>query len=299
MYTEYNNEKKINRNALARLIIWSVVLVILSGLFLSAIIFKGDDSMFGFNTYRYDDADSYAVGAGQTTEDIVELDIDWIDGQVKMIPTDGDKVIISEDYQGKNEEHRLRWKVENGKLLIKYRASGSSFGISFNKGKNLTIEIPRSVWSRMKNVEISLVSAELIATEMAACEVDITSVSGDLMLSGSVGQLNIETVSGDVKIDGSVESLDLEGVSARVELSLMSQPKSLDIETVSGDVRIYLPADVSGFEATMDSVSGRISVSDFENVTTAKGYSRYGDGSVKIQTEAVSGNLKIGKTVAD
>ena len=256
--------------------------------------------MFGFNTYRYDDADTYTVASGRTTDKITSLDIDWIDGQVKVIPTDGNEVIISEDYQGDKEARRMRWKVENEELIIKYCASGNFLGTNSLKNKNLTLEIPRTMLAAMAEVKINLVSADLNVTDMTARELEIEVVSGVVALQGiSVGALDVETVSGNITVEGTVKNIDLEGVSARMALHLTAQTATVDVGTVSGDVAIYLPADVSGFEAVVDAVSGSVNVSGFENVTNAKGYCRYGDGGIRINMDAVSGGLKIEKAVSN
>ncbi len=57
------------------------------------------------------------------------------------------------------------------------------------------------------------------------------------------------------------------------------------------------PEETTGFEATVDAVSGTVRVHDFDGVTQTKDYCRFGDGSVKINVDAVSGNLKIDKNL--
>ena len=134
---------------------------------------------------------------------------------------------------------------------------------------------------------------------MIARETDIDMVSGDVVISGDFGELDIDTVSGDVKLEGSAKSMDVDGTSATIELRLTQAPATIDVDTVSGNVSLLLPAETTGFEANVDAVSGTVSVHGFDDVTKTKDYCRFGDGSIKINVDAVSGNLKIDKNLHD
>ena len=301
MYPEYEVKKKVNGGAVTRIVIWSVVLVLLTGVLLGALLLGGDGFIFGISLggYVYEDADSYNVGNGESADAITALDIDWVDGSVSIVPTDGDKITITEDYSGDKDELRLRWKVENGRLTVKYRKSGR-FGLDKdNRGKALTIGVPRTVLEAVSKMDIDIVSADLLVTGITVHDADVDMVSGDVMISGIFDKLDIDTVSGDIKLEGSAKNVDVDGTSATIELFLTEIPATVDVDTVSGNVSILLPDGTSGFEAIVDAVSGSVYVNDFENVTKTKDYCRFGDGSVKINMDAVSGDLKIGKVSAD
>ncbi len=297
MYPE--NKKKVNGSAVARIAIWAVVLVILTGIFVCVMLMGEEGYMFGINFggYRYEDADSYQVGNGESLESVTSLDIDWIDGKVTIVPAKGDKVVISEDYKGDEDALRLRWKIESGKLTIKYQKSGLSALFKKTSGKTLTLEVPQAMLDKMSEVDLSLVSADLLITDMTALETDIELVSGDVVMSGDFGQLDIDTVSGDVKLEGTVKSADIDGTSAVIELCLVETPTGIEVDTVSGNVSILLPENVKGFEVNLDAVSGSLYVNDFDSLAQTKHQCIYGDGSLKINVEAVSGNLKIGRHV--
>ena len=151
MYPEYEQKKKVNGGSVARIVIWSVVLVILVGVLVFGLLFNGEWSLQGINigSYHYDDAD-YSVGSGSTREIVTDLEVFWPAGEVSVVPSTTDEVVITE-----------------------------------------------------------------------------------------------------------------------------------------------------GFEATVDSISGSVSVDGFENVTKTRDECRYGDGRVRIEVDAVSGSIKIAKSVAD
>jgi len=302
MYPEYEmkQKKSVNKSAVVRIVIWSVVLAILVGAFVCAMIFEGDNVMFGIHInvsgYKYDDADSYRVGGGESTDTITALDINWIDGSVDIVAVDGDKITISETYDGEDEDKRLRWKVENGKLTVKYCKSGRLTATKKSLNKQLTVEVPRAMLESMSTVDVELVSADLNLRGVKANEMDVESVSGKIMIEGTITELGIETVSGDLDLVGYIERANIEGVSATLKTTLLNDWATLDIETVSGNIEVYLPeSTTTGFEAIMDAVSGSIQVEGFDDLTQKKSYCRYGDGGIRMNVDAVSGNLKIRK----
>lgn len=301
MYPEYEKKKSVNKSAVVRIVIWSVVLALMVGLLTCAFVFGGDGFIFGinFNAYTYENADSYSVGNGESADTITSLDIDWVDGSVKIIPTDGDKITVTEDYDGDEDARRLRWKVEDGELTVKYQASGWGSLMKVSRGKNLTVEVPKAMLEAMNETDIVVVSADLTVNGMVSKEIDIDVVSGAVTLSECrTDSLDIETVSGNIKYSGVIGEGDFDGVSATVELHL-DDVDALNIDTVSGDVSLFLPEATEGFEVMMDAVSGSINVHGFDGLTQSKGYCRFGDGSVKINVDAVSGSLKIEEVVAD
>ncbi len=299
MYPEYQEKKKINGGSVARIVIWSVVLVILVGVLTLGLLFDGAWSLQGIHMggYHYDD-DHYSVGSGSTRDVVTDLSVSWPAGEVSIVPSTTDEVVITEEFDG-DEDLRLRWCVDNGVLKIKYR-SPVKFGNASAPAKKLTIAIPEDMLTSLNDVELELVSANLSVAGMSANDVDIMVVSGTVDVQcGSIDSLDVETVSGDVKLSGAVREVDLEGVSAEIELYLSDRAATVDLDTVSGDMSVFLPETVSGFEVSMDSLGGSIDVDGFENVTQAKDKCRYGDGRVKISVDAVSGRINIGQTVSD
>ena len=275
------------------------VLVILVGVFVGALLMDGQWSVSGISVgrYHYDD-DGYSVGSGSTREMVTSLSADWPAGEISIVPSDTDEVVITEEFDG-DEDLRLRWCVENGVLQIKYR-SPVKFGNTSAPSKKLTIAIPEDMLTSMSDVELELVSADLSIEGMSAHDVDIMIVSGKVDVQcGVIDSLDVETVSGDVKVTGSVREADFEGVSAELVLHLDDRATAVNLDTVSGDLSVFLPETVSGFEATVDSLSGSVSVDGFDNVTKTRDECRYGDGRVRIEVDAVSGSIKIAKSVAD
>ncbi|MBU6422625.1 MAG: DUF4097 family beta strand repeat protein [Chloroflexota bacterium] len=91
--------------------------------------------------------------------------------------------------------------------------------------------------------ELRSVSGEITVTDVQG-PMRLRSVSGDLSVSGYAGQLEANTVSGEVTIDGSrVRSPDIVTVSGDVDIDAITTPADGSegrVKTVSGDVELCL-----------------------------------------------------------
>lgn len=241
--------------------------------------------------YYYSDSNLYKVGEFELEEEINSIDVDWISGNVKLEIAKGEYVYAKETGAG-DEDHKLRYRVENGKLIVKFKKA-ERFSFDTNKSKELTIYVPEEMAKNMKNISIQCVSAGLNITEYTADEINIEMVSGKIYMKDvTVDTIDLENVSGDVEIFGSINKADMELVSGEVKITSDKQLSKIDIETVSGDVTINMP-EGDGFTAEMDSVSGDLNV-EFEVTTNGKKrVNKNGSGEYNFDT--VSGDVDINK----
>lgn len=299
----YNNgrkEKKISGSAVARIVIWSVVFFLLVGVFAAAMLgnFLGGALFAGgrihLGDWYFDD--DFNVGNGVFSGKIRELSIDWVAGSVTVMATDGEEIRITEDYDGDDDAYSLRWQAEDGKLSVKYCKPTIKTALFGSKApsKNLTVLIPEALLNELDEIQISTVSASQ-DVRVSARELDIETVSGKTTISGDYDAVEIETVSGNVDLKGYVKRATFEGVSARIELSLRAQAERVSLETVSGDMRLILPESTTGFRVDTDSLSGSTEIRGFDGGTSKT----WGDGSMKIDVDRVSGKLIIEKETKD
>lgn len=291
-------------NAKVRLITHLIVAIVLT-IFLVWVIGKlgsgtsGDGSFkfpvfsCGINLggYTYKDADKYSVGEFSLDEEITSLDIDWIAGQVNLVVTDESKISASET-NVEDEAERLRYRVVDGKLMIKFKKS-ERVRINDELSKELTVYIPKEMAEKLDSVNIQCVSAGLDIEGATIDKLEIEMVSGEFDARDIIiNSVNLESVSGDVEIAGSVNELDAELVSGEIKVTSDEQLSMLDMETVSGDITVIMP-EGDGFTAEMDSVSGDMNI-DFE--TTKKGDKLiFKDGSADYSFDTVSGDVDLKK----
>ena len=233
-------------------------------------------SVFGGNTITYDDADKYSVGDTIIQENVTEIEIDWIGGNIDIVAGGTDDIELSEtSEQELNDSSRIHYYLEGSTLHIKFCASG--FNYKGDIQKDVTLRVPEDTYIE---------------------ELDVNMVSSDMNVSGiGIEELSVCTVSGSVAADvKSLHSFDVESVSGNLSIASPVAPDDGDAETVSGDVELTIPEN-KGFKVELDSVSGNIN-SEIAGKTDDDSLI-CGDGSAKYDVNSVSGNVNIRKYESD
>lgn len=214
--------------------------------------------------------DGFALGGASLPVDgIREIEIEWIAGEVEIECYDGSEIVFSEtSAEQLSERQTMRYLVKDGELEIRCCESKT---VQLPE-KTLTVQIPASLI--VDELEADVVSASLTACGVQAREIKLESVSGNICADGLTAEkLQIDTVSGIAEI-------------LRCDVA-----RKLKIDTVSGNAAMQLAASATGFTLKFDTVSG--SVHCDVPVTTSRKSMVYGDGSLGIEMESVSGSFKI------
>ena len=287
----------MKRNAIARIIIWSLVAVLLTSLLVVGIssspssFFTGDWSS-GIIGVTYKNSARYNVGGGTVTDEFHSIKVNWTNGKINIEAYDGEDTVISET-EVAEKENKLRWRVEDGVLKIQQMAAGMRFGLKQTPKKTLTVKIPSNVADGLKAVTSDSVSAEVTITGISASDkIEIDTVSGGANLKNiKTEKLDIDTVSGSIKAAGEFTELESDSVSGDVTVSTATPLKKLDCDSTSGNISLTIPKD-SGFTLKADTVSGDISCG-LPTVSESKNRRVCGDGSADFETDTVSGDLII------
>ena len=287
----------MKRNAIARIIIWSLVAVLLTSLLVVGIssspssFFSGDWSL-GAMGVTYKNSALYNVGGGTVTDEFQSIKVNWTNGKINIEAYDGEDTVISET-EVAEKENKLRWRVEDGVLKIQQMAAGMRFGLKQTPKKTLTVKIPSNVAEGLKAVTSDSVSAEVTITGISASDkIEIDTVSGGANLKNiKTEKLDIDTVSGSIKAAGEFTELESDSVSGDVTVSSATPLKKLDCDSTSGNIRLTIPKN-SGFTLKADTVSGNISCG-LPTVSESKNRRVCGDGSADFETDTVSGDLII------
>lgn len=287
----------MKRNAIARIIIWSLVSVLLTSLLVVGIssspssFFTGDWSS-GIIGVTYKNSARYNVGGGTVTDEFHSIKVNWTNGKINIEAYDGEDTVISET-EVAEKENKLRWRVEDGVLKIQQMAAGMRFGLKQTPKKTLTVKIPSNVAEGLKAVTSDSVSAEVTITGISASDkIEIDTVSGGANLKNiKTEKLDIDTVSGSIKAAGEFTELESDSVSGDVTVSSATPLKKLDCDSTSGNISLTIPKD-SGFTLKADTVSGDISCG-LPAVSESKNRRVCGDGSADFETDTVSGDLII------
>ena len=253
---------------------------------------------------------SYAVCAdGEEsfpTASVTRLDIGWIAGDVEISAYDGDEIRVAESASGAlAENEKLRWKLEDGVLHLRYCAVGTCN----MQAKSLTVLVPAALC--LERLEVGVTSAQLTMDSLVVdgailydgvsgaveirnyeCErLHIGTVSGEAVLSGRPQRLEYSSVSGGVRAEGLPEgcTVETDTVSGSVELRFAGCPGEMGGDSTSGSFTLFLPED-AGFRLDFDSVSGDLDC-DFPSLKGVYG----GEDRFEMDISTTSGDLNIRK----
>jgi putative adhesin len=214
---------------------------------------------------------SYRINAGG------QITIANVSGDVIVTAYDGDAVVVRGIKKGRDRE-----MVE-----VEDRSSEGRIDIGVRYPKHCDCE--------------ASVTFEVRAPRSVSFNYDgISSVSGNVEISGVTGRLRASAVSGDVKVMNVSGSASVNSVSGdvRVELDRLDGSDNMKFSTVSGDVTVKTPSNLDA-DVDISSFSGSIKtdfpieVREERNSTRAYARGRLGNGSRQLNMSSVSGDLSL------
>ena len=225
-------------------------------------------------------------------EDITALDIDWVAGDVKIMVTDGEEIVVTEHAdRGIPAEYALCVEADN---TLRIRYSNDVWGIDMPE-KDLTVLLPRTVAENLTAVDLSGVSADFAVDKLTvreSCSFDTTSCKLKTeVLTATGAKADVNSVSGDIELDGSFREVKAGSTSGEIDLMLRNAPAAVEVSTVSGEVDVELPAG-TGFTLDYSTVSGELEC-DFPLTKSVDGKYVCGDGACRMEVGTTSGSLSV------
>ena len=225
-------------------------------------------------------------------EGITALDIDWVAGDVKIMVTDGEEIVVTEHADhGIPEEYALQLEADN---TLRIRYSNDVWGIDMPE-KDLTVLLPRTVAENLTAVDLSGVSADFAVGKLTvrdAFSFDTTSGKLEMQsMNAPQAKATVSSVSGKVELDGSFREVKAGSTSGEIDLMLRNAPAAVEVSTVSGEVDVELPAG-TGFTLDYSTVSGELEC-DFPLTKSVDGKYVCGDGACRIEVGTTSGSLSV------
>ena len=225
-------------------------------------------------------------------EDITALSIDWVAGDVKIMVTDGEEIVVTEHAdRGIPAEYALLLEADN---TLRIRYSNDVWGIDMPE-KDLTVLLPRTVAENLTAVDLSGVSADFAVDKLTVREsFSFDTTSGKLkteVLTATGAKADVNSVSGDIELDGSFREVKAGSTSGEIDLKLRNGPAAVEVSTVSGEVDVELPAG-TGFTLDYSTVSGELEY-DFPLTKSKDGKFVCGDGACRIEVGTTSGSLSV------
>ena len=225
-------------------------------------------------------------------EDITALSIDWVAGDVKIMVTDGEEIVVTEHAdRGITEEYALLLEADN---TLRKRDSNDVWGNDMPE-KDLTVLLPRTVAENLTAVDLSGVSADFAVGKLTVRPAfPFDTASGKLEMQSMIAshaKATVSSVSGNVELDGSFREVKAGSTSGEIDLMLRNAPAAVEVSTVSGEVDVELPAG-TGFTLDYSTVSGELEY-DFPLTKSKDGKFVCGDGACRIEVGTTSGSLSV------
>lgn len=280
-------------NAIIRIIIWSLVIVMLVGVLCNG--------LFGWNPrthyqlkrteeVRSEDFVSEVREASVNAAGVTKLAIEWVAGDIDIRVKEGsDQIRFAEDTG--SCEYPMVYNQRGEKLTIQFCKESSGIRISGEDiRKDLVIEVPAE-WN-CRELELDVAAADLTVQELTVEAVDFDGASGNCnFLNCVVGSMDMDAASGDITYTGKLQELDLDAASASFTGTFTENPRLLKLDGMSAELDITLPAD-GGYTARMDGLSGSIASID-HSCKIINDAHIYGDGSCRISLSGLSCDLTI------
>lgn len=222
-----------------------------------------------------------------SSQEVQELEIDWVSGSVFILPGDADIIQISESGKGEGMDVRQ----EGNRAVIHFSEETARKGwTGKNTGsKDLTVLVPWD-WN-CEVLEINAASANVTVSDFAGKSVTFDSASGQAKFQNcQITNLKLNSVSGDLEYQGSLTKLQIDAFSADADILLTNVPRKVTMEAVSGSMNLTLPQN-AGF--TLDqSLMQKHFQCDFP-LQQSGNRMIAGDGACDISFSGLSGNLRI------
>lgn len=298
-------------NAIIRIVIWSIILIVLVGVLVAFLAEERYLSDYTVATSPLASeaavplepvADATPVKVLPNKETLVVsgnsidgIEIKWVAGDIIILPGDVAEITISES-DVTDKKYELVWEVDERTLEISFCKERliSGFGVNFgaNIQKDLYIYLPMD-WN-CRGLEIDAADATVEIRDMTIGNLDLDAASGTIRVeSCNIRKLDIDTASGNVVFSGTLDTLDFDAASANFTGEFHSTPSRIDMDSMSGNLDITLPEDC-GYALSMEGMSKTFR-SDFQGTENRNGIHTYGDGRCRIKADGMSCEVTIRK----
>lgn len=194
---------------------------------------------------------------------------------------DADKLWVEDNSGGNNVDVRARYP-ENCNCNASIR-----FEVKVPRGGAYTFETISSVSG---DVEVTGVNGNLRAK----------SVSGNVTVKGVTGAVNANSVSGNVRVGENNGSVSGKSTSGNVEVEILQLSGAGDMEfaSVSGNVRVKLPSNLDA-DVRMSTLSGGLktdfplTIEEPEHGPGRRATGRIGGGSRNLKLTSTSGSVSL------
>lgn len=272
----------MKRNAIARIVILSIVILLLVSILVMAL---------GLGTYAFRFGSQGEVvigGCSLPAAEIKDIHIEWASGSISIVRGDTDEIEFVEESNGE-EGDSMSYDLSGSTLNIYYSSSKVQLGFVSIPEKHLIITVPKDWDCNTLHIEAAATDVEI--RELIIDKLELDCASSDCILSDcNIRQIDLDGASCNFDYSGTLVALECDGASTSITAVLSNTPDSIDIDGASAELDLTLPED-TGFRVEMDGLSNTFS-SDF-STTSSDGCYTYGNGHCRIDIDGMSARIRI------
>lgn len=259
---------------------WHLVIAIGLGVLWSGMTVKAQDFQ---RTYRL------------TTDG--QINIQNVSGNITVTGYDGEGVIVRGTKEGRDAERvDVEDKSTDNHIDLRARYERCR-NCSIDASINFQVQVPRA--ARYRIGKLSTASGNIEVTGVSG-EVIVNTASGDLLISGVEGAVKASTASGTVRVKevaGPVNASSASG-DVNVEITRLEGTDNMTFSSASGDVNVKAPSNLDA-QVVMSTASGSVKTSfpiDVKRDEHGGGESargRIGSGARLLRISSASGNVSL------
>lgn len=277
----------MKRNAITRILLYSILTIILTGILITGIT---------SDTYRL----GFGSNGGSTVNGEVKLDaspianihICWRSGTITICQGYEDTLTFYEILPEGGQE-RMTYRLDGDTLILDHTQYKHFLSWGKAAKKDLVICVPQD-WQG-KNLYFDGSSLEIQLQGLALGDLEVDGSSCKVNMQGTAHSIKMDGSSCQLQFTGSVEELEIDGSSCNALVQASSPIAKIQMDGSSCELELILPQDC-GFTANLDGPSVKLH-SDLPCVQKDGKYI-YGDGYCKIELDgfSVSCTISVGNT---
>lgn len=259
-------------------------IIVISFLIIMILCFSGCSNLEVIQSYIYDDS-NYNIGNKAYNVEIEEINIDWIVGDINILPSSNHELIIKEETDIQAEDqYKMHYKLDDKELDIKFAGSTNKFEYSY-KVKKLYVYLPQKI----NKITINNQSSDINVTGVQIEELEINNVNGDLTIEKCKSiDIELNNINGEIIImDTITGDIEINSDNGDIGLLFKKLPEELDITTQNANITMYVEerdslaiefTTISGFFESELNFEQREGIYFFKNsekiyhITTCTGY---------------------------
>jgi hypothetical protein len=223
-----------------------------------------------------------------------------VSGDIRIRGADTDEVLVRARWDGGGGDRPLPLVVRRTDSSLSIETEERGWFGSWQRHGSIEFDVMLPTGTR---VEIQAVSADIESHQLIGDQ-SYRTVSGDIVIDGSGGQIAAVSVSGDITLTA-VMSAEVNASTTSGDIEAHARTfDPIRLKTVSGDMNVR-GGFAAGPQHTIESVSGDLSIDAFSGLTvdikrgldfsSKRGNAPMvaGDGSARLRFRSLSGDIRL------